>query len=82
MEVADGNAVRLGVPVGTGGGVGVVVGVGGTEVSVGLGVPVNGKTVSVSGSVGWDVTVMVMPGSGVKVGVRVATFGTQRVSLG
>lgn len=49
-------------------------------VSVGETVAVNGRAVSVNGSVGCGVTVL--PGMGVGNGVRVETFGTQRVSPG
>jgi len=50
----------------------------GVTVSVGMKVTVNGKAVSVSGSVGYFV--IVLPGSGLGMGVRVATFGTHRTS--
>ena len=51
-----------------------------TAVCVGTGVKVKGRAVSVSGSVRKGVAVNSVPGAGVKDGVRVATFGTQRVS--
>jgi hypothetical protein len=50
----------------------------GTGVLLGMGEAVKGKAVSVSGRVGWGVTVF--PGNGVGLGVRVATLGTQRIS--
>lgn len=80
VRISDyGNAVGLGVLVGTGVEVGIVVGEGGMDVSLGMTVAVNGRAVCVNGSVGIGVTVE--PGSGVGTGVRVATLGTHRVSL-
>lgn len=76
--VGVGNAVGLAVRVGTGVAVGAGVGVDGTGVLLGATVAVNGRAVSVSGSVGCGV--LVVPGRGDGVGVRVGTFGTQRIS--
>lgn len=75
------NAVGLAVSVEIAVGLGAVVGVLGMSVSVGWTVAVKGSAVSVSGSVGCG-GVTVLPGNGVGMGVRVATFGTQRVSPG
>lgn len=59
---------------------GKAVGEAGTGVSLGIGVSVYGKAVSVSGSVGYGVAVL--PGNGALGwdGVRVAILGTQRTS--
>lgn len=73
-----GKAVGLGVCVGIAVLVGTGVDVAGTSVFVGMIVAVNGKAVSVNGSVGCGVTVT--PGNGVGYGVRVATLGTHSVS--
>ena len=53
------------------------VAVGGGNVAVGSNVAVKGSTVCVKGSVSDGAAVNVMPGSGVTVGVRVGTLGTQ-----
>ena len=66
--------------VGAGVEVGIDVAVGGTGVLLGWTVIVNGNAVCVSGSVGYGV--IVTPGRGVGKGVRVGTFGTQRISPG
>lgn len=65
---------------GTAVGDGSIVEVAGTEVCVHTGVPVNGKTVCVIGSVCKGAAVNVMPGGGVLVGVRVGILGTQSTS--
>ena len=74
----DGKGVGLAVNVGIAVAVGISVAVGGTGVSLGMTVTVNGRAVSVNGSVGYGVTVL--PGNGVGYGVRVGTFGTQSAS--
>ena len=76
-----GNAVGLAVCVGMGVTLDVGVDVAGMGVLVGTKVCVNGKTVSVNGSVNNGVmAVKVTPGSGVKVGVRVGWLGTHNIS--
>lgn len=76
VEKAVGLAVCVDMAVGDG----AVVGVFGTEVALGMMVAVKGSAVSVNGSVGLIMTVL--PGRGVGIGVRVATFGTHSVSPG
>ncbi len=80
-----GKAVGLDVKMGAAVWVGIAVGVAGMGVLLGTTVIVNGRAVSVNGSVGYGVAVL--PGNGVDgrvvavgVGVRVAVLGTQRSS--